>query len=186
MSASKRSSVKQYVLDKIGGEPGSVLLEQVALFQALRVFHPTTFLNLYGPNGGGITEEFLRTALPFLGYDLPSEMSERDREAAVARRARQPADEMNAYATAARDYRPGDDEPDDLIEWWRRNARVLPHWSAAARLAMLYQPSSAMVERIFSILNNKYKDSQSRILEGHLIASVMCSYNTMWRAKYND
>ena len=42
----------------------------------------------------------------------------------------------------------------NVLEWWRDNEHKLPHWSAACKHALEVNPSSAAVERVFSLLNN--------------------------------
>ncbi len=42
--------------------------------------------------------------------------------------------------------------PDDVLSWWRDNGSATGAWARAARLFVLLQPSSASVERAFSIL----------------------------------
>jgi len=44
----------------------------------------------------------------------------------------------------------------DPIRWWKENEAELPCWSAAAKLILLMQPSSASSERVFSILTTVF------------------------------
>lgn len=44
------------------------------------------------------------------------------------------------------------------LEWWKQNATDLPCWSSAARKILLVQPSSAALERVFSLLNASFDD----------------------------
>ena len=37
----------------------------------------------------------------------------------------------------------------DKLEWWKKYSSQLPHWSAACKLILLVQPSSAAAERVF-------------------------------------
>jgi len=39
------------------------------------------------------------------------------------------------------------------LEWWQKYENELPHWSAACKLV---QPSSAGVERVFSLMSNSF------------------------------
>lgn len=65
----------------------------------------------------------------------------------------------------------------DALEWWRRNKDFLPAWSKAVQKALLLQPSSAAVERVFSLLNNSFGTSQANSLQDYLEASIMLQYN---------
>ena len=38
------------------------------------------------------------------------------------------------------------------VHWWKTNEAELLHWSSAAKMVLLLQPSSAASERVFSIL----------------------------------
>lgn len=55
--------------------------------------------------------------------------------------------------------------PDEVLEWWRANGRDTGSWAAVARLFVLLQPSSASVERVFSMLRATVSEQQERMLE---------------------
>lgn len=63
------------------------------------------------------------------------------------------------------------------IEWWKKYADELPHWSAAFQLILLVQPSSAAAERVFSLLTNSFSEKQTSALEDCIEASIMLQYN---------
>ena len=65
----------------------------------------------------------------------------------------------------------------DPIAWWKRHATELPKWAEAFRSVLLIQPSSAAVERVFSILQNIITQQQSS-LEDYVELSVMLQYNS--------
>ena len=45
----------------------------------------------------------------------------------------------------------------DKLEWWKKYANQLPHWSAAACiLILLVQPSSAAAERVLFAVNELF------------------------------
>ena len=60
----------------------------------------------------------------------------------------------------------------DPLEWWERHSEMLPQWSAACKKVLLCQPSSAAVERVFSILNNTFSHSQFSALEDYIEITV--------------
>jgi len=43
-----------------------------------------------------------------------------------------------------------------VIDWWLQHKDELPHWSSAAQMIALVQPSSAAVERVFSMLKASF------------------------------
>ena len=52
----------------------------------------------------------------------------------------------------------------DPLEWWGRNKATLPFWSLGFYKVALCQPSSASVERVFSVLKRHFSDSQQSSL----------------------
>ena len=66
---------------------------------------------------------------------------------------------------------------EDKVKWWRQQSDNLPHWSSAVMKVLLVQPSSAAAERVFSILNSSFNDSQEHALADYLQACVMLQYN---------
>lgn len=65
----------------------------------------------------------------------------------------------------------------DPMDWWSRHAETLPHWSAAASIALLVQPSSAAAERVFSLLKSSFGDLQDSSLQDYIEASLMLQFN---------
>ena len=65
----------------------------------------------------------------------------------------------------------------DKVKWWRQQSDNLPHWFSAVMKVLLVQPSSAAAERVFSILNSSFNDSQEHALVDYLQACVMLQYN---------
>ena len=66
-----------------------------------------------------------------------------------------------------------------FIAWWKNHeSHELPNWSSACRIALLIQPSSAVVERMFSLLPNSFGDAQSRSMEDYVESSIMLHYNS--------
>ena len=63
------------------------------------------------------------------------------------------------------------------LEWWKRNAGALPHWSQAAKKVLLLQPSSAAAERVFSLLKNTFGEQQDNSLQDYIECSLMLQYN---------
>ena len=49
----------------------------------------------------------------------------------------------------------------------------MPHWSAACKCALVVNPSSAAVERVFSLLNNSFNEQQEPAMEDYIESSLM-------------
>ena len=65
----------------------------------------------------------------------------------------------------------------DTLEWWASHHEALPHWSAAVQEVSLVQPSSAAVERVFSILKSSFGPQQDNSLQDYVQSSLMLQYN---------
>ena len=65
----------------------------------------------------------------------------------------------------------------DPIRWWKENEAELPFWSAAAKLILLMQPSSALSERVFAILTTAFGHLQDLALEDYIECSLMLQFN---------
>ena len=65
----------------------------------------------------------------------------------------------------------------DKLEWWKNHASELPKWSSGCRAILLFQPSSAAAERVYSLLTYSFKEQQTHALEDYIETSVMLQYN---------
>ena len=65
----------------------------------------------------------------------------------------------------------------DPIRWWKENEAELPFSSAAAKLILLMQPSSASSERVFSILTTAFGHLQDLALQDYIECSLMLQFN---------
>ena len=64
------------------------------------------------------------------------------------------------------------------VQWWKINASELLKWSQSAmKLLLIHEPSSVAAERVFSLLNNSFGDSQYSSLQDYIEASLMLQYN---------
>jgi len=61
--------------------------------------------------------------------------------------------------------------------WWAAHAADLPAWAELARLVFLASPTSAAVERVFSILRKTFDARQKMALEDYVETSLMLQYN---------
>ena len=55
----------------------------------------------------------------------------------------------------------------DLMQWWRQNGATLPRWFALTCTVVLFQPSSAGAERVFSMLDGMFDADQAAALEDY-------------------
>ena len=66
----------------------------------------------------------------------------------------------------------------ELWMWWGRQKDTLPTWYACVKLIALLQPSSASVERVYSLVRYHFDDRQSATNMEYLEGSVMSMYNS--------
>ena len=64
-----------------------------------------------------------------------------------------------------------------IIKFWRLNKVRLPYLALLVRYAYCITPSSASVERVFSLLKNSFGAQQNLSLEDYIEASLMFQYN---------
>jgi len=64
-----------------------------------------------------------------------------------------------------------------IWDWWMRQRVNLPAWSSAVALLALVQPSSAAMERVYSIVRRQFDDKQTKSLMDYVEGSVMLEYN---------
>ncbi len=121
-------------------DPGPVSFhEALDLFRFARIFHPVhglKFLERYSAQGGQQFGEWRATLCPRVLSSEVYDMLERDLPLLVAQLTRSQGQRLN---------------PAELLVWWRQHGSVTGAWMECARLFMLLRPSSAVVERLFSV-----------------------------------
>ena len=142
---------KEYFEEKFDAVNGE-LSPIVSAFKAARLFSPSKVHEIK-PTTEAV-DEF--KAFPFLSDKLENLKLERP-----------------MYIAAAEDV----SNMTDVLEWWKTNESKLPHWAEACKHALLVQPSSAAVERVFSLLNNSFCKQQQRSMEDYIESSLMLHYN---------
>jgi hypothetical protein len=93
--------------------------------------------------------------------------------------------QLAQYRLAAEAFRPvlalvhPAEQPAKLWEWWwsMRNEEGLRQWSLLARIAVLYQPSSAVIERFFSVYKGMTSAQQCREDEETSLVRAQTRYN---------
>ena len=83
------------------------------------------------------------------------------------------AAEMDAYNVAAAET----DTGYDLWAFWHDNRLKLPAWYNVAKDVALIQPSSAFMERVFSILRACMDSRQEKCYLDRIAASAFLKYN---------
>ena len=81
--------------------------------------------------------------------------------------------ELPAYLAKAEDL----DEKVYKLSWWKSQETSLPNWCTVVKKNLLLQPSSAAVERVFSLLNSGFGTQQEQSFQDYIQASVMLRYN---------
>lgn len=66
---------------------------------------------------------------------------------------------------------------DSILAWWRKHGSRIPTWAGAARIIFAFSPNSASCERVFSLLENMFGETQGRALSDLIEASLMLAYN---------
>ena len=64
-----------------------------------------------------------------------------------------------------------------LVEWWKSHIVDLPNFVAVVRLVLHVVPSSAAAERVFSMYNNSFRESQGSALADIEETTLMLQYN---------
>ena len=81
--------------------------------------------------------------------------------------------ELPMYLAAVEDIAPDI----NINDWWKGHTGELPAWTAAYKLFLLVQPSSAAAERVFSVLQSSFSTRQNSSLEDYICTSVMLQCN---------
>jgi hypothetical protein len=154
----------EYIINKFFSR-GSTLERNMQVFEACRLFHPLYARVAVGRDGQ------VSMVLNSIGVFSQDEVKNM-------------ADEYSSYVAVASDLanvdtseydKPGNNE---CFQWWVRNKTKLPYFCAGAFKVALLQPSSACVERVFSMLSSTFSDSQTALLFDAREASLMLRYNS--------
>ena len=135
----------------------SSLKVPLAAFKASRLFNPNTvkFLN---PDASSVDT---LSVIPFFNQE----------EITALKR------ELPSYLAKIEAIDNDDSSDVDCLKFWKSSESTLPQWAAAVKKILIVQPSSAAVERVFSMLNNAFKDKQQNSLQDYIEVSTMLRYN---------
>jgi hypothetical protein len=70
------------------------------------------------------------------------------------------------------------DQPSALWDWMWHNRDEFPVWYELAAHGVLIQPSSAAIERFFSILKGQTSKKQFSFKKSNLLLRALCLYNS--------
>ena len=148
-------------------EKTTELAPQLQFYEAATIFHP-----LLVQNAGALTETKVRallTHVPKLNTQVWVDNLVR---------------ELPIYLAECKATPPGPWKDADVEALWHepRFQRV-GFWHRAALLVMLAQPSSAPIERVFSMLKTVVDDQQGQSLQDYQASSMMSYYNSRERAR---
>lgn len=131
-----------------------------ALFGFARLFHPVFARDWINGRESGVVpfslrdvlaEETVAEVLGVLGKDFAKELTADFARFSTC---------LEQKVEVGKKY-----NADEVLAWWRTNGSSTGAWAAAARLFVLLQPSSASVERVFSMLRAAVTEQQERMLE---------------------
>ena len=136
-------SCAQPGLDYFEMQVGSSLKASLAAFKGARMFSPQ---KIYLMQPDATTLEQSLVAIPFLNTPNSNVVSCLKVEL---------PDYLARAADTSADIPP--------LEWWKRNAGALPHWSEAAKMVLLMQ----LQLRVFSLLKNSFGEQQDNSLQDY-------------------
>lgn len=140
---------------------GGALQEQVLLFKAARLANPSRMASL-------------RPAPNDVATDLRRVAQHVDAGALIA--------ELPQYLALANGLQGNHHTSlDDLLRFWRLQRDELPQWYQFVRHVLLWQPSSAAAERVFSLLNATFGSNQESAKSDYISSSIMLQYNESHR-----
>lgn len=134
---------------------GDQLQPAVEVFKAARLFNPTKIAEIQAT--AAILSDQLRK-VPFLNNDACIDGLQK---------------ELPTYIAAATDVNPDI----NVLTWWEIHEQEIPSWAKACKKILLIQPSSAASERVFSLLENSFRDNQACAMEDYIEASIMLQYD---------
>jgi len=146
--------------------PNCEFRESLDIFEAATLANPASFCLVYG-DGGYEKLNRIRNMVTRFKWNSPDDVHHLIDEA------------KQYFQTAVAEGVPGLNRRamlSNLPAWWHTNLH-LPAWHKFALRIFLMQPSSASVERVFSILAGSFGKDQSSSLSDYLEAALMMKVN---------
>lgn len=159
-------------MDKFRHSIWAKLGDHFALYDAAALFHPMEFLH----NGSEGMASVLGKACEALSCikGLPRQSSDIRLKLVM---------ELEVYKKAASKFRdaflakPEDHDPHTLWEWWKAQRVLLPAWFEVACKLVLIMPSSAVVERFFSVIKSQTSEQQGSEYEATFVGRCKALFN---------
>ena len=148
------TAVQMYAWERIGDHPSAEQRENIAIFQAARLLN---FCYVKQHQLSTTDINLLLGPFPFITEEVISNL----------------VGEKDEYYLAASVV----DTDYDLWSFWRDNKTKLPHWYKVAKDIALIQPSSAFMERVFSILRSCMDQRQESSFSDRIGAAALLKYN---------
>lgn len=146
--------VRKYSWERIGDHERAKEYDTIRVFEAARLFN-FTFVKLSSLEISSI--EILEEVFPFVSREVLQSLEV----------------ETPDYNIAASNA----DAGHDLWSFWHDNRIKLPSWYKVAKDVALIQPSSAFMERVFSIRRAALDERQESCYSDRIRASVLLKYN---------
>ena len=135
--------------------------ESYRVLKLARAFDPELAVNLkladWVDELAGITPIDKKNLLPQMKIELATYL-------AVAASARLNRLDIPKYTT-------------EILNWWRIHNTDFPTWATAARIVFALTPNSAMCERVFSLMESMFGQTQGASLSDQLQGSLMLRFN---------
>lgn len=147
-------SVRKYAWDRIGDHAAAEQREALRMFEAARLLN---FTYVKQHDLGSEDVDILEEVFPFVTTAVLHQLIV----------------EKDQYSIAATNA----DAGYDLWDFWHDNRKKLPTWYGVAKDVALIQPSSAFMERVFSILRACTDERQESCYSDRIAASAMLKYN---------
>ena len=147
-------AVQQYTWARIGAHEKAEQAKAVTAFEAAKLLN-FRFVKHHQLSNEEV--DLLQTSFPFITAEVISNLVE----------------EKDDYYLAASIV----DVGYDLWEFWSDNRSKLPHWYGVAKNIALIQPSSAFMERVFSILRACMDERQTSSFSDRIAAAALLMYN---------
>ncbi|CAN0084645.1 unnamed protein product, partial [Laminaria digitata] len=147
--------LREYAFERFGGHAGATFAGQLLMYKAARAIDPKFILLHAGVNEVDVQGlARFRFVTPQLLSELKTELVS---YFAIVK-------SLPSHTIATRDF-------------WLAHRQQLPVWFGLVRKLWLIQPSSAMMERAFSVMNNIFGAQQTTALNDLFEISVMLRHN---------
>ena len=149
--------LREYAWERVGDHDAAHFRNQLLLFKAARVIRPS-FVGVYGDANELVNDMQGLLAFKFMTPEMFSNLTK----------------EVVTYFPIVKHL------PDLSLStknFWLAYKKELPTWFDLVRKLWLFQPSSAMMERAFSVMNNVFGKQQMTLMNDLFELTVMLRHN---------